>query len=256
MGNEEVTDLDPEEAKLRQEMEDTRTSMTEKLERLETKVASTVEGAANAVTETVESVKGAVEGTVETVKESVQGTVEAVKDTFNLSLQVDRHPWLMVGGSVAVGFAVGHLVGGSTPATETTSQPAAARKPHKHHGNGFSGAAPEKGRTAAKAEGPSLLGKLTQQFGPEIDKLKGLALGAMLGLVRDMVNKATPPQVGSQIAQVIDDITCKLGGKPIAGPVSEYFAQDQPAEETGPPREKASPVGAASFPGRGGFERG
>jgi len=257
MGNEEVTDLDPEEAKLRQEMEDTRMSMTEKLERLETKVANTVEGAANAVTETVESVKGAVEGTVETVKDSVQGTVAAVKETFDVPLQVNRHPWLMMGGSVALGFAVGHLIGGPAPSTQA-SPSGPARKPQKGHGNGWSGSKQtETARpAAAKPEGPSLLAKLTQQFGPEMDKLKGLAIGAMLGLVRDMVNKATPPQVGSQIAQVIDDITSKLGGKPISGPVSSYFSQGEPAEESGAFREKASPAGAASFPGRGGFERG
>lgn len=259
MDHEEVTDLDPEEAKLRQEMENTRSAMSEKLERLENKVAATVEGAANAVTDTVESVKGAVEGTVETVKESVQGTVEAVKKTFDLPRQVDRHPWAMMGGSVALGFAVGHFLGGrSAPSTQTLSAGVAAtRKPQKAaHGNGWSGAKPaESTRPAARAEGPSLVTKLVQQFGPEIDKLKGLAVGALLGVVRDMVNKATPPEVGSQIAQVIDDITCKLGGKPISGPVSSYFGQDQPAEETGPPREKPSPVGAAAFPGRGGFER-
>jgi len=257
MGNEEVTDLDPEEAKLRQEMEDTRSSMTDKLERLENKVAATVEGAANAVTETVESVKGAVEGTVETVKDSVQGTVAAVKDTLNVPLQVDRHPWLMMGGSVALGFAVGRFLGGAAPPTQAaTSGP--GRKTQKAHGNGWSGSKQtESARpAAAQSEGPSLLSKLTQQFGPEMDKIKGLAIGAMFGLVRDMVNKATPPQVGSQIAQVIDDITSKLGGKPISGPVSSYFSQGESADESGAFREKASPAGAASFPGRGGFDRG
>lgn len=259
MDHEEVTDLDPEEAKLRQEMEDTRSSMTEKLERLENKVAATVEGAANAVTETVESVKGAVEGTVETVKESVHGTVEAVKETFDVPLQVDRHPWAMLGGSLALGFAVGRLLpGSSAPSTKSLSTGmASAKKPQKAaHGNGWSGAKQtESARPAAQAEGPSILTKVMQQFGPELEKLKGLAVGAVLGVVRDMVSKATPPQVGSQIAQVIDDVTSKLGGKPISGPVSSYFGQDQPAEETGASREKPSPVGASTFPGRGGFER-
>jgi len=255
MGNEEVADLDAEERKLRQEMENTRSSMTEKLELLEDKVASTVEGAANAVSSTVESVKGAVEGTVETVKESVQGTVEAVKETFDLPLQVDRRPWLMMGGSVAVGFAIGHFIGGSSHATES-SQPGSARKPHKAHGNGWSGAKAESVRPTAKAApaGPSLVSKLTQQFSPEIDKLKGLAIGAMLGLVRDMVQKHTPPEVGSQIAQVIDDVTNKLGGKPISGSVSSFFSQGQSTEGGSAPGQE-TPVGAG-FPGRGGFERG
>lgn len=250
MGNDEVTDLDPEEQQLRQDMEDTRSSMTEKLGKLEEKVASTVEGAANAVTDTVESVKGAVAGTVESVRESVHDTVNAVKNSLDLPLQVDRHPWPMMGGSVVVGFIIGRFLGGSSARAETP--PATTRKPTKSHGNGWGG--PKTPRPAASAEPETgLLAKLTQQFAPEIEKLKGLAIGSMFGLVRDMVNTATPPQVGSQIAQVIDDLTSKLGGKPISGSVSSFFAQGPSAEE-GPPREKVTTLGNAAFPGRGGFE--
>src|SRR5262245_55877302 len=92
---------------IRHQMEETRASLTEKLETLEHQVVGTVQGATSAVTETVENVKEAVAETVETVKGTVRETVETVKETFDLSRQVDRHPWLMVGGSVALGFLCG-----------------------------------------------------------------------------------------------------------------------------------------------------
>jgi len=98
---------------IRDQMEDTRTSLTEKLETLEKKVVSTVDSATTNVAETVESVKETVQETVSTVKDTVQDTicavkdsvkegVGAVKDVFDVSRHVERHPWLMIGGSVAL----------------------------------------------------------------------------------------------------------------------------------------------------------
>jgi hypothetical protein len=48
--------------------------------------------------------------TVENVKDAVQVTVENVKDTFDLRLQVKRHPWTMVAFSIALGWLGGNLL--------------------------------------------------------------------------------------------------------------------------------------------------
>ena len=95
---------------IRQQMTETRTALTEKLETLEEEVASKVKGTTETVAETVETVKEAVEGTVHTVKETVENTVETVKDTFDVNRQVERHPWMMFGGAVLLGFVGGRLV--------------------------------------------------------------------------------------------------------------------------------------------------
>ncbi len=62
-------------------------------------VVDTVQGATTAVAETVEN-----------VKDAVHDTVETVKDTFNLHLQVKRHPWAMVAGAIALGWLAGYLL--------------------------------------------------------------------------------------------------------------------------------------------------
>src|SRR5262249_60811224 len=90
---------------IRQQMQETRTALTEKLEALEHQVVETVQGARSAVTDTVESVRGAVHDTVCTVKE-----------TFDLNRQVERHPWAMVGGSFALGYVSGRLLKQATSA--------------------------------------------------------------------------------------------------------------------------------------------
>jgi len=68
-----------------------------------------------------------------------------------------------------------------------------------------------------------VLSELGETFKTEITKLKGLALGTMLGVVRDMVTSSAPPQLGPELAEVIDSLTVKLGGKPIEGPVLSMF---------------------------------
>jgi len=61
------------------------------------------------------------------------------------------------------------------------------------------------------------LHQLTEQFAPEVDKVKGLAIGALGALVRDFVTQSASGQLGGQLSQVIDDFPRKLGGEPIRG---------------------------------------
>jgi hypothetical protein len=189
-------------------MEDTRTNLSEKLETLQEKVVTTVESATTAVADTVATVTDAVQGTVESVKEGVGGAVETVKETFNLPRQVERHPWAMFAGAAAVGFAAGKLLdllprGGHAVARGMSAAAAPARPAHPPSEDG----------------GKSWLRWLAEAFGPEIDQVKGLAVGAALGLVRDLVAKAVPETLGPQIKDMIDSFTTKVGGKPVPGPV-------------------------------------
>jgi len=90
---------------IRDQMQDTRTALTDKLDTLQQKVADTVESITTPVTETVQTVKDAVSDTVDSVKETVSDTVASVKDTFNLPRQVEQHPWAMMLGSVLPGLS-------------------------------------------------------------------------------------------------------------------------------------------------------
>jgi hypothetical protein len=53
----------------------------------------------------------------------------------------------------------------------------------------------------------------------EITKLKGLAIGTVLGAVRDLITQSGAEQMNAKVAEVMDSITVKLGGQPIRGPV-------------------------------------
>jgi len=202
---------------IRQQMEDTRAALVDKLETLEQQVVGTVSGTTAAVAETVASVKEAVQETVETVKESVQEGVSSVRDAFDLSRQVDQHPWLFLAGSVALGYVGGRLLEGPTlQRTGQTRFRPATNSLRENLTNGARGSLP--GTPESKTEG-SLLGTLASQFSGEINKVKSLVIGAGLGLVRDMVTQTVPEPLKPRLAEVIDGFTAKLGGETVPGPL-------------------------------------
>jgi hypothetical protein len=70
---------------------------------------------------------------------------------------------------------------------------------------------------------------LAEKFEPEIAQLKGLAIGAALSIVRDLVSRSLPEQARQSLAETVDGFTTKLGGKPIQGLVPEQ-SHEQPPE--------------------------
>jgi hypothetical protein len=206
---------------IRQQMEETRASLADKLETLEQQVMETVQGTTNAVTDTVEN-----------VKETVQETIQSVREAFDLRRQVDQHPWLMLCGSVAVGYLAGSLLVGRIGSNRSRSAgptATAEARDYRHTEE------PPRRRTAPtvrsrRAEHGWLSG-MGDLFGTEINKLKGLAVGTTMGLVRDLLTRGLPEQVGSQVAGVVDGITTKLGGEPVHGPVLQ---ESSPTTDTVP----------------------
>jgi hypothetical protein len=202
----------------RADLDETRASLSEKLETLEQQVVQSVHGATHAVNETVES-----------VKEAVHDTVATVKDTFDLSLQVRRRPWSMVGGAIALGYLGSCLLrrrDADRPSPIRGSQLPIQGNPQKKQyeelpKNGQSFVDEASGTRPVQKDSPrsSEHGWLTERFGPEITKLKGLAIGTALSVVRDLITQTGPEQIRAELAEMMDSITVKLGGEPIRGPV-------------------------------------
>jgi len=194
------TEAEQQREELRTDMAETRGALADKLEALE-----------HRVTDTVETAQAAVEQTVETVQDSVQ----AVKRTLDLKYQVGQRPWLMVGGAVAAGSVVGYFIGrrlGAPPirpdrdgarriappvvvASETCPRPVVA----------------ESELTATSPRLPGL-------FAAEWQKLRGLAVGAGMGLIRDWLKKEAP-QFAERIDEVMNSATAKLGGDVVRDPL-------------------------------------
>jgi len=214
---------------IRHEMEETRSSLAEKLDKLETKVVTPVTDATTAVSHTVEDVKSV----VDSVTDSVQDAVQSVKDTFNFSEQIRQHPWLTLGGAVAVGFLGGCLLRPSRrreepqaldyrpePSTLSASEP----KPEPE---------PESGG-----------------FAP-LHALKELAIGTLMGVLREVVVEALPENLKDNVKSVVDDFTTRLGGKPV-----EASAQSTPGQEQTPSTTDTSSDGGQPNGKRGLSDQG
>jgi len=210
--------MDQEPDVIRQNIDETRSSLTEKLETLEAGVKGTVQGA-----------KATVEDTIHNVKSSVQETVDSVKRTFDVAYQVRQHPWPMLGGSVVAGFILGNLLGprkGGRRDWESYRKPQEPSAAAQAVPTRESAAALPNG-TASGTSGPStpgLLERVMAEFDDEIQQVKGLAVGAAIGILRDLAKEALPPALAPQVEQIMDSVASKLGGKPVRGPVLEPSA--------------------------------
>jgi hypothetical protein len=180
---------------IRENMERTRESLTEKLETLESKVMGSVTQATTAVNETVNN-----------VKETMHEGVESIKDAVDIPAHVERHPWLMLGGAVLTGYALSTIL-------LQEKKPYATRKftltPEKTPPD-----PPPAPLSGASREETS--SSLFSALEPEIKQLRGLALGVTFGTVRELVAKEAPPHLADQLRAIVDSVTMKMGGAPLA----------------------------------------
>jgi ElaB/YqjD/DUF883 family membrane-anchored ribosome-binding protein len=219
---------------IRDQMQETRTALTEKLDTLQQKVADTVESITTPVTETVQTVKEAVSDTVDSVKETFSDTVDSVKETFNLSRQIEQHPWPIMLGSVAAGFMLGRLLPSPVKTARSvgagldtvTAGMSEAAKGH----NGIQKAAQREEEPPAKK---GMLSGLADAFGGELDKLKGLGVSVGVGLLRDLMAQSAQGEIGGRLKEWMDGLTEKLGGKPLSEPlISPDASEAHSSEET------------------------
>jgi ElaB/YqjD/DUF883 family membrane-anchored ribosome-binding protein len=231
--------MDDEPEVIRQQMEGTRSSLTDKIERLEhtvtdkvqsttAAVTGTVESVKEAVQDTVQTVRGTVQDTVDTVKCTVNSTVETVKETFDVRQYFHQYPWAAFGAAVGVGFAGGVLLtsggrgqGGRIAELHSRGEPVRAVAP-SHNGGSRKRSSTPAARASVQTQ-HRLVGEVASKFGDELGKLKSVALGAVFGLVRDWIGRSAPSQVSDRVGEVIDDVTRKLGGEPIRGNLLDSF---------------------------------
>jgi len=209
---------------IKQQMGQTRASLTEKLETLEEKVLGTVNTTTSTVSDTVHLVGSTVSQTVDEVGATVRDTAHdlratmshamcSVRETLDVTRQVHEHPWLMVGGSVFAGYVGGRLLDsiekGRFPSHLTFPVGPEQLLPADSELRERIESTPP-----ARRSGSFFLNALTETFGPEFNKLKRVALGVAMGLMRDKISESVPPQLKGDLTDLMDRFTVKLGGQP------------------------------------------
>jgi ElaB/YqjD/DUF883 family membrane-anchored ribosome-binding protein len=250
---------------IRKQMEETRTSLSEKLEALETQVTDTVKETTESVGETVETVTEAVKDTAS----SVAQTVQAVTETFNISAHVQRNPWLAMGCSAGAGFLLGlwltpsrsTALSGMTSGTTPSSTPSSAPSANPWPSASPTPAPPEPARAPesfnghAGAQEPARENPwqaLFDSWKPMFDQLKGLALGATVGVAGQMLVKALPESLRKDVNEMLTGVTKAMGGTPL------WSENDQQQQRSPNGSSGSATSGGSSTPaesGARGFER-
>ena len=119
----------------------------------------------------------------------VQKTVDGVKHTFDLRYQVKQRPWLMFGGSLLAGYALGRR--GSVPPTTADAPP----EPFLAH------AQPQNNANDAR-----------NQIKDDLATIKGALFGAVISTLWAMAKQVLVPP-----ARLIDSAVNQRGAEPSDG---------------------------------------
>ena len=174
---------------IRQQMEETKSQLSEKLVSLETQVTDTVQSTGTAVNATVE----AVQVTVETVTGAVQDAVQSVSNAFDIRRQIEKHPLMAIGGAVVLGYLAVDFLTGATKKSEQPSPTAS------NSGDGTGETAATSATIAAAYE--------SGRESSSRHQLQDLAIRALIGVVQDVATRAVP--------QVVDYLTGNQANAPI-----------------------------------------
>jgi ElaB/YqjD/DUF883 family membrane-anchored ribosome-binding protein len=169
--------MDPQPDVIREQIEETRSSLTDKLETLEAEVK-----------ETYVSAKESVEETIHNVKETVHNATETVKRTFDVRYQVDRHPWGMLGLSLVGGLLLGGFLGRRMRGgrRRATASPAAAWSQVTHD----------------EPRQPGFVDRLGRSLGGELEKIQDSAINTLSNLIADIGRKAIP-SLGAALEEMV-----------------------------------------------------
>ena len=181
--------MDKEATAIRRQMDETLAGLTGKLGDLEHQVSATVR----------------------TVKDSAN----SVRDTFDLKLQVRRRPWTLMAGATALGFFGGFRSsnGGAVHPTRNgkgASIPQTRVATAEHPNSGANDETNEADSAQFSAAATSnWLANLGDSLQPEIAQLKGMVIGALLELVREVITK----QVHRPMERSTGDVNNGFNGK-------------------------------------------
>jgi hypothetical protein len=169
-------------AMIRQSMEQTKRRLTQSLSTLETQITEKVQDAGSAVNATAEA---------------VQDAVHSVGKAIDMERQFRRHPWLFVGGSMAIGYVATELLrnGNShqpvavAPTNGNATNGACADTSDRTHAaNGATGMAHAELAVAGEVRN----GVAHPNDSSIVSELRRAAMGAFSGIAQDLVARSVP----------------------------------------------------------------
>jgi ElaB/YqjD/DUF883 family membrane-anchored ribosome-binding protein len=201
--------MDKRTESIQQDIDQTQGSMTEKMEQIEGHVQGTAHQVRSSVDDTVDR-------TVENVKGTVGHSIDRVKDEVDIQQLVEERPWLMLGGSVLVGYMLGNM----TESRSSRDHSSYDRYSSPYYGASYDRAVgsseddrryryyedevrrtpaaqdshgTQSSRTSsARDETSDIVDDVLDQFREEVDTLKDAAMATMTRMLRETLHDNMP----------------------------------------------------------------
>jgi len=172
-----------------------------------------------------ENLQERLSGAVHAAESAACGAAAAVKDTAQSVAQavdvrdfVQEHPWLAVGGSIALGFLASELLRAGARPASGGSWAGSLYQPSPGSGG-------EPGRTPEAAAAGEPLGKMASWLGEQFDEFKSFAAGSIMNYVHSLVARGLESMEEGLRAQ---------GGSDQSRDPQRPQQQNQPAQEAHP----------------------
>lgn len=182
---------------IRQQMEQTRSQLTDKLDCLEHQVSETVQST------------GAVVEAIQVTVENMTGAVRSVRRALSLRSQMNRHPLLVLGGAAVIGYLAGKVL-------TSRSNDIAALSARATGSGRVIGLRSDLNSVAESADIATAYAAGVRNS--SWDQMKFAALGTLLGIVRDFAVRAIPEVSDQQTGRPTgpsDDSQKSSGHSPI-----------------------------------------
>ena len=168
-------------AVIRQQMDETRGQLSEKLQSLEHQVSDTVHSTGTAVTATV----GAVQETVESVTEAVHDAVRSVSNAFDLQQHLEKHPWIVLGGSVVLGYLACEVLEGAAEKPNCVNPRPDRRSPANKSGVGV--------HTEPEVPAAAPFRSATHShIGSQWNQITSAVTTSIIGILQDAASRVVP----------------------------------------------------------------
>ncbi len=132
--------------------------------------------------------------TLDAARESLRASADAVREAFDVSDQFNKRPWAVMAGAISLGYLGATVLrSDGKPGISTDAA----------------------GQRDGSGSGGGTFAHYMRKFEPEIVRFEQLALGALFGIVRDLVAKSAPQSVEKELEEVMNGITVKFGGTPL-----------------------------------------
>jgi ElaB/YqjD/DUF883 family membrane-anchored ribosome-binding protein len=201
----------PEADVIRKRIEETRAALQAKLAALENQVRGTVSEVATRV---------------QTTRAAVEQTAQSVRRSLDLNYQMQERPWAMLGGCFMLGTVVGLALAPRRQPSSRISRGGVALRGDEESARSV--------EALASSGGVSLFHRLADSFQPELAKVRGLAVGFLMGAVRDVLKGAIPPNLAPHVEDILNNVTTKMGGTLMPEPVLPALHPQQDSSSASP----------------------